>query len=174
MATVDPTQDTLASLNRLFDRLDKVSQPFNEQGGVLSKAVPFEMNAQNGQIQPAGWVSNADGTAGTATVTIDGDGIEVLDGKITVKDAGGSTTISGGVAEGSGGIYEAGAVTAAEIAAGTITATEIASGAVTSAKFATAAQAPGVLNSTGYVEIDSTGVTITNGALTSPPTAAPR
>ena len=141
MATVDPTQDTLASLNRLFDRLDKVSQPFNEQGGVLSKAVPFEMNAQNGQIQPAGWVSNADGTAGTATVTIDGDGIEVLDGKITVKDAGGSTTISGGVVK-AGGI-EAGAVTAAEIAAGTITATEIASGAVTSAKFATAAQAPG-------------------------------
>ena len=85
------------------------------------------------------------------------DGELIPDGAIT------STKISDGAI--STPKLAANAVTAAKIEAGTITATEIASGAITSAKFATAAQAPGVLNSTGYVEIDSTGVAITNGAL---------
>ena len=101
MATADPTQDTLASLNRLFDRLDKVSQPFNEQGGVLSKAVPFEMNAQNGQIQPAGWVQNADTDSGIATVTIDSTGITILNGKIFLYDYTGSSVLGAAGFDGS-------------------------------------------------------------------------
>ena len=75
------------------------------------------------------------------------DGELIPDGAIT------STKISDGAI--STPKLAANAVTAAKIEAGTITATEIASGAITSAKFATAAQAPGVLNSTGYVEIDT-------------------
>lgn len=96
------------------------------------------------QIGPVGWVANADGTDGTAKVTIDGDGLTVLDGKVTVKDIAGIVVIDGGVVQAAG----------------------IEAGSVTTDKFATTAQAPGVSNSTGQVVIDSSGITVINGAIT--------
>lgn len=46
---------------------------------------------------PAGWVSNASGADGTATVTIDAGGITILDGALVIKNSSGQTVGSDGV-----------------------------------------------------------------------------
>ena len=51
---------------------------------------------QTQPIGPVGWVSNAS-SGGGATVTIDADGITILNGALTIKDSSGNTTASDGV-----------------------------------------------------------------------------
>jgi hypothetical protein len=82
--------DYYSQVDQVFDKL-KVT-PFEERVGGTS--VPQE---DGGQIQPVGWVENADATDGTATVKIDSDGITITDGKLSVEDASGNSIISGGV-----------------------------------------------------------------------------
>lgn len=48
-----------------------------------------------GQIQPVGWVENADGTDGEAKVLINADGITIYDGKLVFEDEFGNTVLSG-------------------------------------------------------------------------------
>lgn len=95
MASNDPLSAVNASLDALFSRLGS-SAAFDLPGGITGGDVPQESLAGDGQIQPAGWVANADSSTGTATVTIDATGITVLNGKIQVSDANGTVLILNG------------------------------------------------------------------------------
>ena len=90
----DKNQDIFASLDDLFGRMSRHALGIPTVGGNY---VPQEQPSGNGQIQPAGWVANANATDGTATVTIDSTGITILDGALTIKDSSGNTTASDGV-----------------------------------------------------------------------------
>jgi hypothetical protein len=59
----------------------------------VTDSVPQEVGGM-GSIQPVGWVKNADGSDGTAKVTIDSDGITIIDGKIFLLDEGGDTVLN--------------------------------------------------------------------------------
>lgn len=57
MATIntDPNKEVLDSIDAMFNRIQMIS-PFNEMGGIMSVSVPAEMEPQNGQIQPVGYL----------------------------------------------------------------------------------------------------------------------
>lgn len=59
MATIntDPNKEVLDSIDSMFNRIQMVS-PFNEMGGINSVSVPAEMEPQNGQIQPVGYLED--------------------------------------------------------------------------------------------------------------------
>jgi hypothetical protein len=60
----------------------------------VSDPTEYEMGIPS-QIQPAGWVQNADpDLSGGASVTIDSDGITILNGKIYLQDYGGDSVLS--------------------------------------------------------------------------------
>jgi hypothetical protein len=83
-------EDYYEEVDKLFDTIK--TNPFVEKDG--GNAVSQE---EQGQIQPVGWVENADASDGSATVKIDSDGITITDGKLSVSDASGNSIISGGV-----------------------------------------------------------------------------
>lgn len=94
MATINqnPNQRTLDAIDLMFHRVATIS-PFNEVGSIFGKDVPQEMLPTNGQIQPVGWVKNSDASNGSATVTIDGNGITILNGKLFLADYGGDSVL---------------------------------------------------------------------------------
>ena len=86
------SQALLDSIDALFARV----KPYPGEdvlGSVLSSSVPQEQAPGNIQVQPSGWVKNADASSGIATVTIDGAGITILNGKIFLSDYTGSSVL---------------------------------------------------------------------------------
>lgn len=81
-------EDYYEQVDKLFDTIK--TNPFVSGDG--GNAVSQE---DQGQIQPAGWVENANATDGTATVTIDADGVTIEDGALTVVNPGGTVIIDG-------------------------------------------------------------------------------
>lgn len=82
------TEDYYEEVDNILNKMK--SNPFEDQD---LNAVRYE---DQGQIQPVGWVQNADGTNGEATVTVDADGITIRDGKISILDSGGHSVLSSG------------------------------------------------------------------------------
>jgi hypothetical protein len=80
------SNDYYEQVDQLFDTIK--NNPFVEKDA--GNAVPQE----EPQIQPVGWVENADATDGEPTVIIDADGIEVRDGKISVMNSAGADFIN--------------------------------------------------------------------------------
>lgn len=79
---------------------------YEEVDSILNKmkSNPFEdadINSvryeDGGQIQPVGWVENADAGDGAATVKINANGITVSEGAVSVVDGSGNTVIDAGV-----------------------------------------------------------------------------
>lgn len=75
---------------------------YEEVDAILNKmkSNPFEDKDINsvryedsGQVQPVGWVENADSVDGEAKVIINADGITILDGKIFLSDYGGASVL---------------------------------------------------------------------------------
>lgn len=81
--------DYYAEVDNILDDMRK-DNPYEPANDI--NAVRYE---DQGQIQPVGWVENADATDGEATVTINADGILVIDGKIEVRNAGATVIIDG-------------------------------------------------------------------------------
>lgn len=142
----DYKDEYYAEVDNLFADIKR--HPF-EDGKPLLNPAPHEDQVPG----PAGWVENADGTDGTATVKIDADGLTITDGKLQVASAGGATLIQDGVIQTDG--IAADAITAAKIAAGAITTSELNSSAVIQ----------NVTNSGATVTINSSGITVTDGAI---------
>lgn len=90
----DFKDDYYAEVDNVFS--DLRGHPFDE--GDLLQPTPQERGVPLG---PSGWVENADGADGEAKVIINADGLTVLDGKISIKDAGGSSVLSAAGFDGS-------------------------------------------------------------------------
>lgn len=65
MANNADDQPTFDAIEALFKSLSP-TRPFNEMGGIMSEETGYEMDPQNGQIQPVGWV--ADGVIGANNI----------------------------------------------------------------------------------------------------------
>lgn len=89
----------MSNKDSYYDHVDSMfstlkGNPFTDG----DKVAAVEQEA-TGQIQPSGWVQNASGTDGDAEVTIDADGITIVNGAITVSSDDGSTVIIDGTSE---------------------------------------------------------------------------
>lgn len=89
----------MASVNDQF--LQEIESLFGSIGpggfsrSMKADAVPYEGVPGNGQINPVGWVQNAQTDTGVATVVIDADGITITEGALTFVDAFGETVLTG-------------------------------------------------------------------------------
>lgn len=82
----DYQNDYYAEVDNLFATI--------KEGPFTGKDTAAVEQEQPDAVQPVGWVENADSSDGEPTVRIDADGIEVLDGKITVKHTDGTDFIN--------------------------------------------------------------------------------
>jgi hypothetical protein len=82
------------AVDRYFDKMRGAKDHFADD--LLEDPTPYELPML--PIQPSGWVENADPDIdGGASVTIDSDGITILNGKLTVTDSLGDALITDGV-----------------------------------------------------------------------------
>jgi hypothetical protein len=163
-------EDYYEEVDKLFGTIK--TNPFVEKDG--GNAVSQE---EQGQIQPVGWVENADASDGSATVKIDSDGITITDGKLSVADANGNSIISGGVVkaltnDGAEVVIDGGGITITDgaLTVSNPTGTVIIDGTSNMFKIIASGTIQHDFPGTSAFENSATGVTLTGlGVLATPP-----